>query len=158
MNPESLPLRDIHLPEAVGWWPLAPGWWLLVGIVLGIAGAIVWRATRLPSRRRRLALQNLNRSYVAWREHQNSPRLLTELSALLRQHAIAEFGRQGVAGLSGQAWIDQLNAGLDTAPFSDSISALLLQAAYRPTQEALSEAQVQDLLAACRQRLASPAR
>ena len=35
MNPgDSLPLRDIHLPVAPGWWPPAPGWWLLGGLVL----------------------------------------------------------------------------------------------------------------------------
>ncbi len=27
MEPSELPLRDLHLPDAVGWWPLAPGWW-----------------------------------------------------------------------------------------------------------------------------------
>ena len=36
MDPEQIPLRDLHLPEAIGWWPLAPGWWLLIalGVVL----------------------------------------------------------------------------------------------------------------------------
>ena len=38
MDPDQLPLRDLHLPEAVGWWPLAPGWWVL--IALAIAGCI----------------------------------------------------------------------------------------------------------------------
>ena len=24
-------LRDLHLPDALGWWPLAPGWWVVIG-------------------------------------------------------------------------------------------------------------------------------
>lgn len=27
---EELPLRDIHLPETIGWFPPAIGWWLLI--------------------------------------------------------------------------------------------------------------------------------
>ena len=30
----TLPLRDVHLPAAPGWWPPAPGWWLLVASIL----------------------------------------------------------------------------------------------------------------------------
>ena len=29
----TLPLRDLHLPEPVGWWPPAPGWWILLLLV-----------------------------------------------------------------------------------------------------------------------------
>ena len=41
MDPEQIPLRDLHLPEAIGWWPLAPGWWILIAIALvGLAGRV----------------------------------------------------------------------------------------------------------------------
>ncbi|AZR32270.1 DUF4381 domain-containing protein [Xanthomonas vasicola] len=43
MSPQSLPLRDVHLPPSPSWWPLAPGWWLVIAvIVLVIGGAWVW--------------------------------------------------------------------------------------------------------------------
>ena len=31
-------LRDIHLPEAVSLWPLAPGWWLLLALIAAVLG------------------------------------------------------------------------------------------------------------------------
>ena len=34
MDPQAIPLRGLHLPEAVGLWPLAPGWWLLLLILV----------------------------------------------------------------------------------------------------------------------------
>ena len=37
MDPEQIPLRDLHLPEAVGWWPLAPGWWVLIALAVAHA-------------------------------------------------------------------------------------------------------------------------
>ena len=40
MNPAELPLRDIHLPEPVSWWPMAPGWWWVIGLLL-LASAVV---------------------------------------------------------------------------------------------------------------------
>ena len=40
LDPAQLPLRDIHLPEAIGLWPPAFGWWILVGAVL--VGMVFW--------------------------------------------------------------------------------------------------------------------
>ena len=64
MNPNELPLRDLHLPEPIGWLPLAPVWWLL--IVLGVAGVgwlllRAWRA-RQYSAPRRFAIRELPHS------------------------------------------------------------------------------------------------
>ena len=33
-DPASLPLRDIHLPDPVSWWPLAPGWLALIMLLV----------------------------------------------------------------------------------------------------------------------------
>ena len=51
--PIDLPLRDIHLPDPVSWWPPAPGWWLLFGLSLVLGGLLVWH--RLRRRRREAA-------------------------------------------------------------------------------------------------------
>nr|WP_284334047.1 DUF4381 domain-containing protein [Dyella flagellata] len=63
--PDSLPLRDIHLPPNPSWWPPAPGWWLLFGVIcvavgIGCLGyrrmrnARIWRA-RILAEIRQLA-------------------------------------------------------------------------------------------------------
>lgn len=42
MPPPELPLRDIHLPEAVSWWPPAIGWWLLALLMAGVVFYALW--------------------------------------------------------------------------------------------------------------------
>ncbi|HAD08873.1 MAG TPA: hypothetical protein DCF62_05290 [Porticoccaceae bacterium] len=43
MNSDPLAqLRDIHLPEAIGWWPPAPGWWLLTLLLIAALGYALW--------------------------------------------------------------------------------------------------------------------
>jgi uncharacterized membrane protein YdjX (TVP38/TMEM64 family) len=33
-DPLDLPLRDIHLPDGVAFWPLAYGWWILIAVII----------------------------------------------------------------------------------------------------------------------------
>ena len=54
-------LRDIHLPDPVGFWPLAPGWWilgLLILILLGVALRFLIKRYR-NNRYRKQALSKL---------------------------------------------------------------------------------------------------
>jgi len=43
-------LRDIHLPEAVHWWPPAPGWWIVAALLLTLT---IWLSRYLQARYRR---------------------------------------------------------------------------------------------------------
>ncbi len=49
-NPTLEQLRDIHLPEAVHWWPPAPGWWLVAALLLALT---IWLSRSLQARYRR---------------------------------------------------------------------------------------------------------
>jgi hypothetical protein len=89
-------------PAAPGWWPPAPGWWTLA--VLGVVGlGYLIRAWRHPTRiRRRAALRELR----AIRAAVTDPLLAARaLESLLRRFAIAQFGRDRMAALTGARWL-----------------------------------------------------
>ncbi len=158
MNPESLPLRDLHLPEAVGWWPPAPGWWLLLGLLLlGLAFAV--RSLHRRHRRhaaRRLALAELARLEKAWNSHRNTALLAAATSDLLRRAMLAYAPRHEVAGLTGRAWLEWLDQGLERAPFSRGPGRSLADLPYRDPSASMREIDVEGLVAAVRRRLKTP--
>lgn len=149
MNGE-LPLRDIHLPAGVPWWPPAAGWWLLL-VLLIVIGMAVWavRHARQRQRLRRQALDELQRIEQAFAEHANTQQLAGACSVLLRRVAISRYPRQEVAGLTGRAWLDFLNRHGRTRPFDDAAAATLLHAPYEKDVTGNPQA----LLNACRRWL-----
>lgn len=114
MNPAAQPalqLRDIHLPGAPGFWPLAPGWWVVAALIalLIVGGALMtWRRFRIRAREGR-ALRTLAELESAFR-HDRAPETLARISVLLRQIALARFPRRQVASLTGRAWLGFLDA------------------------------------------------
>jgi hypothetical protein len=129
----ELPLRDIHLPGPVSWWPPAPGWWLLVGLALGaLVFALLYRM-RLRVRRVALrALGEIERSYAA---HGNGQRLAADVSALLRRVCLTYRPRETVASLTGNAWRAQLLS-LSTAhdALSAPVAEQIVYGPYNPAQ------------------------
>ncbi|MFQ5470299.1 MAG: DUF4381 domain-containing protein [Gammaproteobacteria bacterium] len=112
MYPEhtTLPLRDIHLPEAVSWWPLAPGWWLLL-VVLMIAGTLSFYLLRLKAKRRlyKQASMQLDSLIRRYQKNQDAQWLVKELSILLRRVCISHYSRRDVASLTGNTWLKFLD-------------------------------------------------
>ena len=113
MEPGTLVLRDIHGLDAIPWWPLAPGWWYLLGLI-GLLLLLVllrewmiysgiWLGWRADARRQLRALKKALRT--------EDPRVLAgRLSELLRRIAMARSGRREAAGLTGDDWLQWLNA------------------------------------------------
>jgi len=104
-------LRDIRLPEAVGFWPPAPGWWVVAGLVLLIAlGVMLFRW------RRRIQRESWNASAgreladleAVYARDRDATGLAADLSALLRRAALARYPEEGVAALHGDDWFDLL--------------------------------------------------
>ena len=128
---EPLPLKDIHLPEAIGWWPLAPGWWLAALSAIAFVLSVRYLYRRLTRKTAvnsaRKLLKNLKQQPIAGLQ------TLSELSALLRRTAISTDGRNQAAGLQGQAWLAYLDRSFPDAPFSQGIGRCLADGHYRPT-------------------------
>ena len=160
MNDDALPLRDLHLPETVGWWPLAPGWWALIALFAAGTAYLAWRwyrAWRINAPRRH-ALRELARFEAAYLEHQDPVTLGKQLSELLRRGMLAYAPRADVAGLTGDAWLAWLDDGMPLPYFHTEGGKSLLTLPYRDPEGDFSDVDVDALLSAVRMRLSVPLR
>jgi len=144
---ETLPLRDIHLPSAPGWWPPAPGWWLLAGllVILMLLLLVLWERTR-RLRYRRQALDQLSQLE---RAEVPASALVAELSTLLRRAALCAFPEENCAGLNGEGWLNYLDRPLKESSFATGAGRCLATGPYQPAVEIEREA----LLNLCRRWL-----
>lgn len=127
---QALPLRDIHLPPAPGWWPPAPGWWLLAGLVvlLVFLSLLLWQRQR-RLRYRRQALRQLTRLEQTYELASHA--LLAELSMLLKRAALSAFPVEQCAGLCDEAWLHFLDRSLPDQPFSTGVGRCLASGPYQ---------------------------
>ena len=160
MDPGQIPIRDLHLPEAIGWWPLAPGWWIL--IALAAIGLVLllrqYLRRRAAGAARRHALQQLGQLSAEYEQHRDAVRFSAALSELLRRTMLAYAPREEVAGLTGDAWLAWLDQDLGTPRFQTDAGRKLLEMPYRRPDEDVSAMELIDVVAAVRQRLATPVR
>ena len=159
MNPgiESLPLRDIHLPDSVSWWPPALGWWLVMGVLLALVA--VGLVVKWMKRRRqfnRIALAEFNQIIAHYNSHGNPQQLLQELSALMRRITISAFPELHAAGMTGDTWLrflDELAAQQsvksDAIKFNSPLGQWLVSAPYQK-RIAPPQQDMQQLLRLCR--------
>ncbi len=140
MNPNdvsSLPLRDIHLPGPIGWWPPAVGWWLLVALLL--VGLALYALRYYQSRHRRVALKSLQRVRAALEQGVEPVVCLQNVSTVLRRFAMTTVARdrktepaaeQDVPGLIGQRWLAYLDSRWQRDTFVSGAGRALLAAPY----------------------------
>ena len=158
MDPQAIPLRGLHLPEPVGWWPLAPGWWVLIAMLVVAAGLLVraWLRRRAHSAARRKALRQLEESRSAYAHHGNPIALGAEVSELLRRTMLAYAPRSEVAGLTGDEWLAWLDRDLDEPRFREGAGRALLELPYRNPETLAGDVDIDGMLAAVRERLRTP--
>lgn len=129
-------LHDIHLPNPIGWWPMAPGWYFLIALALILFGLFVYLGYRKNkhSQAKREALVLLTTYKQDYQSGADSQLISMKISVLLRQVALAYFPRNQVASLKEKAWLDfltQTSKGIDFNATSD----YLLVLPYQPAKE-----------------------
>lgn len=158
MDPQQIPIRDLHLPEAIGWWPPAPGWWILAAL---LAVALGWGLLRLAAMRargraRRHALAELDRLLDAYEADGDAARFAAGVSALLRRTMLAYAPRAEVAGLTGEDWLAWLDRDLAVPQFTAGPGRRLVDLPYRAPDADVPAGEVYSLVTAVRQRVATP--
>lgn len=136
----DIPIRDIHLPDSISWWPPAPGWWVLGAfLVLLVLFAVVVLRYRRRIWLRKAALRELEQIVLIYRQQLNARDLLKNLSTLLRRLCLSRYPREKVAGLTGQDWLNFLEQGLPASvaqrdpqlSFTQGVGQLLLTVPYQ---------------------------
>ena len=158
MNPEELPLRDLHLPEAAGWWPLAPGWWVLIALLAAGLIWLLWKQFRRwqANTARRTALRRLALIRREFEQGADAGLLGKQLSELLRRGMLAYAPRDEVAGLTGERWLEWLDQGLEQRPFTEGAGRILESLPYMNPQSLDIDTDVAGLIDAVGQRLRQP--
>ncbi|MDH4109903.1 MAG: DUF4381 domain-containing protein [Gammaproteobacteria bacterium] len=158
MDPEQIPIRDLHLPAEIGWWPLAPGWWILIAIAAAGCAWLAWRGWLdwRRGRARRVALREFGKLVVQYRNSGDAVRFAKQLSQLLRRAMLAYAPRAEVAGLTGETWLAWLDRGLDQRPFGTGAGRNIEILPYRNPAAGADDVDVEGLIAAARDRLRTP--
>lgn len=144
---EELPLRDIHLPDPISWWPPAIGYWIVLSLIL-IALAIVlffvrkWLKTNVKKQAKSV-LSSIENLYL---ENGDASLCIKELSILLRRVVISQKKEECPAGLTGNAWLQVLDGKLGNHEFSEGAGKVLLSGPY---QSKVDEESVEKLLQLC---------
>ena len=137
LTPQNLDLRDIHLPDPISWWPIAPGWWLvIVSLFLIIAVIFILRKIYLGKQLKRDIISELENIKQQFHQTQNKSQLAKSLSILLRRASITHYPENNIAGLTGNNWLNYLDITNSNASsgrvFQSDTGEALLSAPYLP--------------------------
>ena len=142
----DLPLRDIHLPPEISWWPLALGWWLLfISILLLLFFSILFFKNWKRSSLKREAHYALNLIEHQFQQNQDRASCVREISIFLKRCAISQTSL--AASLTGHAWLHFLDEQTASKDFSEGAGHILLNGPYQPRIEAIK---VSSLFQLCR--------
>lgn len=146
----ELPLKDIHLPDDILWWPPAPGWWVLSIVLLAIILLLpkLWRWLQYKP----VKFLSLKEFYQIQQNHkqQADPKqALQAITTLLRRTVMSKSGRAGHAGVVGDDWLKELNQMSNKDCFTPAQGELLKHGRYQPIVKETIEGDIDSLLKSC---------
>lgn len=140
-------LRDIHEPDPVSFWPLAPGWWIVLLIIIFSVFLLRWWLKRDKSPRyKKLANEELKNITTNYEVQRNGHKTAGEVSELIRKIMILTDNRAEVAGMIDEEWLAYLDEKSGTELFTKGAGRILTTAVYQKE----SDIDVDGLLAATR--------
>jgi hypothetical protein len=159
MDPSQIPLRDIHLPGPIGWWPPAFGWWIVAAFVL--AALALYGLHWYRGRHRRAALRAVARVRAALEQGAEPVVCLQMVSTVLRRFAMTSAAAVrtpgfafDVPGLIGEPWLRYLDSRWARNDFASGPGRSLLAAPYaRPNS--IERVTALELTALCKAWLAA---
>jgi hypothetical protein len=153
-------LRDIHVPDAPGWWPPAPGWWLLAILLLA---AVVWGVLEaLTAARRRRPIRRAQRLYQEIYRRRQSGQLtareyLNESNELIKRLLIHGLGEDAARRANGADWLAMLDRHAQEPDFTAGPGAALGDLRFRPEIDTDTQA-VHDVISRLLARIRPPPR
>ncbi len=140
MDKQALDLKDIHLPEAISWWPLASGWWFLLTclVLLAVIIFFIKKAHQSKQLNREINIE-IKKIKTQFSRTKNKYELAQSLSILLRRSSISFYSEKDVAGLTGEQWLaflddttSETNSSSNTKNFQSKTGNVLILAPYLP--------------------------
>jgi len=139
-----LPLKDIHLPEAISWWPPAIGWWGLA-VLIALCGFLIISLFKRLTRKTvikeaKKILQTIQRDSDI-----SDYQKLCDLSVLFRRVAISHYPRTQAASLTGQEWLEFLEKPMKDGRFSQGVGRILTEVPYMQSTDSVPVEEVVNL-------------
>ena len=118
-------LRGLHLPSEPSVFPLAVGWWFVIICLLLVVMSIFFGTLLFLQSKHRAVLKEIR----CIKRIEDTRELLIQMNNLAKKVAIEKLGREKIASLYGQRWINFLNSGKRKI-FSEDYVELLHKTLY----------------------------
>lgn len=111
MNADLSKLKDIHLPQDVSIWPLAPGWYLLLLLSLIVISLSFFSLKKILAKKALKKnilkeLKSIENDYKSGINPGNKTCYL--LSKLIKRTLLLKENRETIASMTGKAWFEKI--------------------------------------------------